>query len=278
MQQIQGAYADEFDIEIYAGNEISDASLMYDSNPNASAVSPYKLLKRIDRIAVGNHQWTIALAGLPAFEQKMNYGRPGLILRSGVSISLLLALLVWVFLDDRTRAIQAAYQASQLALYDTLTGLPNRKLIVERLAQTIVKAKRENFRVAVLFIDLDKFKPVNDEFGHAVGDLLLKEVAIRLQSCMRESDTVARLGGDEFVALLAHVNDRHSAEVAAEKMLQTLKQPFEVAGHCLNIAASIGIAVYPEDGLDHNSLIKSADLAMYEAKNRSRGAGRFRRQ
>lgn len=277
MGRIQDGNAEELDIdiEIYDGDAVRRDTLMYDTYPNASATNTSKPLTTIERIEIAKHGWTVAMAALPAFEQRLEHGRPGLILRSGISISLLLALLAWVFLDDKARAFQAADQAIQLALYDPLTGLANRKLMAERLQQAVATAKREQARLAVLFIDLDKFKPVNDELGHAVGDLLLKEVAMRLQRGMRESDTVARLGGDEFVVLLTHIHDRHSAQVAAEKMLQALLQPFDVAGHHLHIGGSIGVALYPENGLDPNALIKNADKAMYAAKNGGRSTVRF---
>ncbi|MBI1890389.1 MAG: CHASE domain-containing protein [Burkholderiales bacterium] len=275
MHRIQNGYAEDIDLEIYDGGEIRRDALMYDSSSYADENDKRNWLKKIEPIEIAQHQWTAVMTALPTFENRLEQGRPALILRSGISISLLLALLAWVFLDDRARAIQAAHQATQLALYDPLTGLPNRKLIADRLHQAVVMAKREQERLAVLFIDLDKFKPVNDELGHAVGDLLLKEVANRLQACVREADTVARLGGDEFVALLVHAHDRHSAEVAAEKMLHALMRPFEVVGHRLQIGGSIGVALYPEDGQEPNSLVKSADAAMYAAKNAGRSTVRF---
>lgn len=226
-------------------------------------------------MSIAGHQWLLVVSSTPAFEQQDRADRAGLILRGGVSISLLLALLVWVFLDDRARALQAADQAMRLALYDALTGLPNRKLFHERLNHAILKARRDHGKVGLLFIDLDKFKPVNDAYGHAIGDLLLKEVAVRLQHCMRASDTVARIGGDEFVALLDEIDGREGAGKAAGKILHALTQPFEVAGHQLEIAASIGVAILPEHGEDENALMRSADMAMYDAKNSGRSTIRF---
>ncbi len=275
MQEMQGAGTGDFDIEIYDGDQMTAASLMYDSNAAVSALRQPGRLTRVERIVIGDHHWQMVVTALPVFEREKSNDRAGLILRSGIGISLLLSLLIWVFLDDRARAIQAASQAMHLALYDALTGLPNRKLIMERLSQAIARARRDHSQVAVLFIDLDRFKPVNDEYGHAIGDLLLKQVAKRLQDCMRESDTVARLGGDEFVALLAETTGQQSIKIAAAKILHALTQPFEVAGHRLEIAASLGAAVYPEHGEDPNALLKSADLAMYDAKNSGRSAIRF---
>jgi diguanylate cyclase (GGDEF)-like protein/PAS domain S-box-containing protein len=157
-----------------------------------------------------------------------------------------------------------------LAHYDALTGLPNRTLLSDRLQQAITAAKRERSNMALMFIDLDKFKPVNDTLGHHIGDLLLKEVAKRMQDCLRESDSAARIGGDEFVVLLPLIEAESDAVEVAEKIRHALNLPFELAGHSLNISSSIGVAVYPEHGSDEKSLLKNADTAMYYAK----GAGR----
>lgn len=163
-----------------------------------------------------------------------------------------------------------------LAHYDALTDLPNRTLLIDRLHQAIAQARREHSLLALLYLDLDKFKPVNDSFGHDVGDLLLKEVANRLEACVkRETDTVSRLGGDEFVILLSQL-DRHSAAgLVAENILTSLNQPFVVQQHTLDISSSVGIAIYPDDGLVANTLMKNADNAMYQAKCAGRGCFRF---
>ena len=157
-----------------------------------------------------------------------------------------------------------------LAHYDMLTELPNRMLFSDRLKQAIRLAKRYNKKLAVMFLDLDKFKPVNDGFGHAVGDLMLKEVAYRMQQCVRESDTVCRIGGDEFVILIPEVADEDDPLQIAEKIRQSLNQPFALAGQQLHISCSIGIALYPEHGTDELMLTKNADLAMYRAKENGR--------
>lgn len=275
MRGIEGVRTRELNVEIYDGDKPEREALMYDSNQGIPAASYPSRFQMMERLNISGHQWLVVVSSLPAYEQHDQAGRPGLILRGGISISLLLALLVWVFLDDRARALQAADQAMQLALYDALTGLPNRKLIHERLTLAIVKARRDHGKLALLFIDLDKFKPVNDEYGHAIGDLLLKEVATRLQHCMRASDTVARIGGDEFVALLEEIDGREGAAKAANKILHALTQPFEISGHQLEIAGSIGVAIYPQNGESENALMKSADMAMYDAKNSGRSTVRF---
>lgn len=175
-----------------------------------------------------------------------------------------------VIYDDVTERKREEDRTHYLAHYDALTHLPNRTLITDRIRQALAKAKRDKMRMALMFVDLDKFKPVNDELGHDVGDLLLQEVAKRLQDCMRESDTAARTGGDEFIVLLPTIDAEPDARVVAEKIRHTLCQPFELAGHRLNISCSIGVAVYPEHGGNEEQLVKHADIAMYHAKQDGR--------
>jgi len=157
-----------------------------------------------------------------------------------------------------------------MAQFDALTDLPNRALFTGRLQQALATAKRNKNHLALMFLDLDKFKPINDIFGHAFGDLLLKEAAKRMQGCMRESDIVARIGGDEFVALLPIVEQEQDATMVAEKIRHALSQPFDLVGQCVHISSSIGIAIYPEYGKDEKTLVKNADIAMYHAKKSGR--------
>ena len=174
-------------------------------------------------------------------------------------------------IDQRTRELRLANdELTKLASHDVLTGLPNRQLVSDRLDQALALARRDKSHLAVMFIDLDEFKPVNDSFGHDVGDLLLKEVAKRIQDCLRATDTVSRIGGDEFIVLLPIIEASHDAEEVAEKIRQTLHQTFELANHVLQISASIGIAIYPEHGSDQSTLLKHADMAMYLAKDTGR--------
>ncbi len=159
----------------------------------------------------------------------------------------------------------------QQAHFDSLTGLPNRALFTDRLSQTLAKARRDRSRMALMFIDLDKFKPVNDLLGHQVGDLLLKAVAKRLSECVRrQSDTVGRLGGDEFVVMLHEIEALPDATAVAEKILHALSLDFQIEEHTLQISSSIGIALFPQHGKDENLLLKSADAAMYQAKKNGR--------
>ena len=159
---------------------------------------------------------------------------------------------------------------SHMAQFDALTHLPNRALFNDRLQQAIATAQRHKEHLALMFLDLDKFKPVNDTYGHSVGDMLLKEVAQRIQNCLRDSDTAARLGGDEFVVLLPTIEVEQDAGKVAEKIRQSLNLPFELAGHSVQISSSIGIAVFPQHGKDEKLLVKNADIAMYQAKKSGR--------
>jgi diguanylate cyclase (GGDEF)-like protein len=162
-------------------------------------------------------------------------------------------------------------QIRHQAHHDMLTGLPNRLLFGDRLHQALLASKREGHKLAVIFFDLDKFKPVNDSYGHAVGDILLQQVATRLRTTLRASDTLARLGGDEFVVLLPRVAGSGEARKVAADILRELTRPFMTEGFTLHISASVGVAVSPDCGEDADTLLRSADGAMYEAKLLGRG-------
>ena len=181
-----------------------------------------------------------------------------------------------LFVNGTTEDITARKVAEErvqfLAYFDALTGLPNRALMRDRLAQAMASARRKHERVAVLFLDLDRFKLINDSLGHTVGDLLLKEVAERLKGCTRECDTVARIGGDEFVVVLTGL---HEASEIASRVATSLSSTFEVMGHSLATSCSIGISLFPDHGDDGETLIKYADQAMYSAKESGRNAIRF---
>jgi len=175
---------------------------------------------------------------------------------------------IGIFGDISERKL-AEERIQQLAHYDVLTGLPNRVLFSDRLEQSIINAQRNQSKVALLFLDLDRFKQINDTLGHDIGDELLKMVAQRLMNCVREQDTLSRQGGDEFIAILPDA-DITGAELVAAKMLNAIIQPYMINKHELRISSSIGIAVYPDQAQDAESLIKYADVAMYQAKDNGR--------
>jgi diguanylate cyclase (GGDEF)-like protein/PAS domain S-box-containing protein len=181
---------------------------------------------------------------------------------------------VMVF-HDVTTARALTVRLSHLAEHDSLTGLPNRLLLNDRLTQAIVLAERHRQQLAVLFLDIDRFKHINDSMGHAVGDRLLQSVAERLVSCVRSSDTVSRQGGDEFILLLSELSDAQDAAASAEKILLALAEPYCIDDQDLYMTASIGIVAYPEDGADADTLVRNADVAMYRAKNAGRGNYQF---
>ena len=156
------------------------------------------------------------------------------------------------------------------ANYDALTGLPNRRLFRDRLQEKLKKARRTGRPVALLFIDLDRFKEVNDSLGHPAGDLLLKQAARRISACLRDADTTARLGGDEFIVMVSDLTDARHVERAVQAIVRALAEPFDLDGETATVTASVGIAFYPDDSSDGDSLIKSADEAMYAAKLQGR--------
>jgi diguanylate cyclase (GGDEF)-like protein len=175
-------------------------------------------------------------------------------------------------------AAQALESASRAAALDPLTQLPNRALLLDRCAHALASARRRGSRMALLFLDLDHFKPVNDSLGHALGDEVLKVAAQRLSSAVREADTVSRYGGDEFLILLSDVSQPADAELIAAKLIAAIAEPCRVGGHVLQLSASIGISLYPDDGEDIDLLIRQSDHAMYRAKRHGPGSYAFQGQ
>jgi diguanylate cyclase (GGDEF)-like protein/PAS domain S-box-containing protein len=173
--------------------------------------------------------------------------------------------------SDISERKQREEQVRHLAQHDALTGLPNRALLSDRLRQAIRVAEQNGGKLALIYFDLDRFKPINDSHGHETGDLLLKEVARRAVSCLRHSDTVARLGGDEFVALLPDIAQEADAMSVAANLLAALCAPFSIADLQLEISSSLGVAAYPADGNEEATLLRCADRAMYQAKQQGRG-------
>jgi diguanylate cyclase (GGDEF)-like protein/PAS domain S-box-containing protein len=177
--------------------------------------------------------------------------------------------------SDITLVKESQEKLDHLAHHDPLTQLPNRLLFHDRLQHAIQRTSRDNEQLALLFIDLDRFKNVNDTLGHHIGDELLKQVAHALSAKLREGDTLARLGGDEFIVLLENVDGQYGASLVAEKLVGMFEQPFMVAGHELFVTCSVGISLFPNDASDLNMLIRNADVAMYQAKARGRNGYRF---
>lgn len=181
---------------------------------------------------------------------------------------------VIVFHDARHSGTEIQKMNHQ-AHHDFLTGLPNRVLLMERMTQAIGMANRHSKKIALLFLDLDHFKQVNDTFGHAVGDHLLRHIASEIGTCVRATDTVSRHGGDEFVILLTEIEEVRDAAHVAQKLLARFAEPCVIDGHELPVALSIGIAVYPESGLDADALLRHADTAMYTTKQSGRNGYQF---
>jgi diguanylate cyclase (GGDEF)-like protein/PAS domain S-box-containing protein len=178
-------------------------------------------------------------------------------------------------LVDITERKAAQDQVQFLAYYDSLTSLPNRSLLKDRLAQALAGARRHKEKVAILFLDLDRFKDINDSLGHSFGDLLLQEVARRLGTLSRAEDTISRVGGDEFLVVLTSLQSAEDIALAAERVVAEINRPYVIEQHSFNISCSVGISVFPDHGADDETLIKNADAAMYRAKESGRNAFRF---
>ncbi|WP_429842597.1 bifunctional diguanylate cyclase/phosphodiesterase [Brevibacillus sp. FIR094] len=176
---------------------------------------------------------------------------------------------------DVTDRKQSEETIHHLAYHDALTDLPNRRMYVQQLSKEMMQAKRFQSNLAVLFLDMDRFKDVNDSFGHDVGDMLLIEASKRLQACLKPGDVVARLGGDEFTIMQNHLQDRNEASALAEQIMNQLQRPFELEGHVFNVSCSIGIALYPQDGDNPEDLLKRADTALYTVKSRGKNGYDF---
>ena len=181
---------------------------------------------------------------------------------------------IWLF-EDITQRKSQGEELLKLANFDTLTGLPNRSLFMDRLEQGINRSQRRNRLLGLLYIDLDRFKTVNDSLGHTTGDELLKIVAGRLCECVRGSDTVCRLGGDEFTIVVPEIQDISVAGKVAEKVITVMDDPVKLAGEELNITPSIGVSIFPDDAIDMESLMKNADSAMYHAKSKGRNTYQY---
>jgi diguanylate cyclase (GGDEF)-like protein len=178
-----------------------------------------------------------------------------------------MGVVIWLLEEEHTKARDTSEKIAQLAFHDPLTGLPNRKLLLDHLTLAIAHARREKASLAVFFIDLDRFKVINDSLGHSVGDKLLQAIATRAKNLMRENDTVARMGGDEFVVLALSVRGIDDAVHIAQKVREAIADPVQIDGRELFVTASMGISIYPNDGDNAETLLKNADTAMYRAKS-----------
>ncbi|MGM0594409.1 MAG: diguanylate cyclase domain-containing protein, partial [Pseudomonadota bacterium] len=207
-------------------------------------------------------RWQLAAA--PSAGWDGHLGHLNLYRSGGIALALLLSLMLWEILRDR-RAIR------HLALHDSLTGLPNRRLFDERLHYTLTQSQRQRGRFALLYIDLDNLKPVNDTHGHKAGDTLLRAIATRLHNGLRKGDTVARIGGDEFIVILPGAGTLREAEKMANHLLAAISTPYEHKGLTIEPNASIGIALYPESADNAEALLRAADEAMYQAKSQGKG-------
>ncbi len=277
---------------VSAGNTVDYASMVTpsageDDAPVALTVSSWDGISRYTS-ARELYEFPVAvIVGLSEQEQLATASHDARVYLERATITSALVILLigalgrssWQLLQSRRREsaekIAHAERVEYLAYHDGLTGLPNRSFFSKMLTRSIKLAQRQQRQLAVLFLDLDRFKQINDTLGHEAGDQLLKEVARRLESCLRDSDTVARLGGDEFVVLLPELGLGEYAAVVAQKILTLLAEPFSLVGQEFRVTASIGICTYPADGEDEQTLTKHADIAMYQAKEEGKNNFQF---
>lgn len=244
-------------------------------------VERYVIMRRLFQFPLATVVGLSTVEQMEVAEQavRVNLARAGIASVVVVGLMLLLGRLSWQLQQARARMmadrIEHAREVEYLAFHDALTDLPNRAFFSRLLTQSMHQARRYERRLAVLFLDLDRFKIINDSLGHDAGDELLQEIARRLTETVRGSDVVARLGGDEFVVLLPELQDSSQGAPVADKILDAVGTPFVIAGHEFRITVSIGIAVFPEDGEDEQSLMKNADTAMYHAKQQGKNNYQF---
>ena len=281
MASLYGKQSPGLTLSIYDDVDPTEAALIYRSaeTPENRVPVAANTPAATEYMVVAGHTWTLSLSPQKAFDTRYLQDPAWIIAVTGLGLSLSLALLIWQMITGRVRAQRLAAEMTEelrhIAQHDPLTKLPNRALFSDRLNHELARAKRHDGRFALVFIDLDNFKPINDNYGHAVGDRLLQKIAERLQSAMRASDTVGRIGGDEFVVLMVELTEANDALGLAEKIRRTVRQPMTIDQHELVISCSLGVAVYPGDGTDEITLTKSADEAMYGAKESGRDSVRL---
>ena len=247
----------------------SSGQVVFTSRPRA--IEPgVKVERMISARPVTGYPFVVgAVATASNYEWDWIRNSSGIWMATLVSVAILL-----IGANLLLKAQRKTAQMRYLADHDALTGLPNRVLFEDRLTHALADARRNKTQCALIFVDLDHFKDINDTYGHAIGDIVLREVAARLGACVRDSDTIGRLGGDEFVMLLPDINGEQGASRVAEKARQALAEDIVIEGRAIPLSASMGIAIYPQHGMTLSDLSNSADTAMYEAKANGRGAVR----
>ncbi len=235
-----------------------------------ATIYPFRDMAEIPMIRLASnssHYFWKLVSGVPqaAIANRSQTVRNTILIWSG-AIAFFLIVVAWMLAKSDVRRLDSERRLRYLAHYDKLTGLASRVLFADRLEQAIAMARRHHSSFAVFYLDLDEFKPVNDNFGHDAGDVLLQKVADRLRLCVREVDTVARMGGDEFSIILVETETDTDAVLVAKKIIQTFKAAFRISGNECYITASVGIAIYPVDSEQADALVRCADQAMYSAK------------
>lgn len=276
------------DLELFDSVAIDKKTLLYDSDnhPHFDDANFHPLFSTQQTLEIAGQTWTLELHTLPAFENAIDRTKSSLILGGGALLSFLLFGFLYSISTQhasvKVRASKLTQDLQQseerfrhLAYHDPLTELPNRALLHDHGVRAIGRARRSRNHVAILFLDLDRFKTINDSLGHSIGDALLKEVAQRIRSTVREFDTVARMGGDEFVVLLTDLADPAAAGGVAQHILESLSKVTVIDDHSLHVTPSIGISLFPDDGNDFDQLLRHADAAMYLAKENGRNGYQF---
>ena len=276
MASLYGKQASGLAFAIYDDTNPTNSALMYraGATDGEGPLLAGAALSANEYMVVAGHTWTLSLSTQDEFEARFGRNIAMVIAATGVGLSLSMALLAWFMITGRALALRLAAEMTvelrHMAQHDPLTGLPTRTLFSDRVQQKLASAKRRDEYVAMIFVDLDRFKSINDTYGHAVGDLLLQHVASRLQEVVRASDTVGRIGGDEFVVVMGELSEAKTAPRLAENIRRVLAQSYILDTHELHISCSVGVAVYPDDGTDEVTLTKCADQAMYRAKENGR--------
>jgi diguanylate cyclase (GGDEF)-like protein len=276
MASLYGERRTELHLSLHDSVDASAESLLFDS-ANGAFLSGDSNLAATEYLSIGGATWVLTVRSRSSASDVDGISQSTVILVAGSLLACLLALVCWQMLTAKNYAAALAHKmtgelrkseelARHMAQHDPLTCLPNRALFSDRIAQAISLARRDMTRLALLYIDLDNFKPINDTHGHAMGDRVLGLVASRLIAAVRESDTVGRIGGDEFVVLLPVIASNDNAQTVGLKILESLREPMVFDGTTVSISASIGVATFPEHGADEVELFKAADAAMYAAK------------